>query len=86
MPLSTSTADDRVERAVRELADALREEPKPATAPELLTVAEAIARLRISRGTFYKLLTDGELRSIHVNRRRLVPATAIADYIRSREA
>jgi excisionase family DNA binding protein len=37
--------------------------------------------LRISRGTIYQLLRSGELRSIKIRSRRLIPAAAINDYI-----
>lgn len=43
----------------------------------LFTVDEAAAELRIARATFYRLLGSGEIESIHIGRRRLVPKEAI---------
>lgn len=58
------------------------EEGEPA--PVLYTVPETTARLRISRAKVHQLLASGELDSITIGRRRLVPDTALAAYIRGR--
>ncbi len=47
----------------------------------LLTVAEARDELRLGATKFAELLASGELASIRVGRRRLVPVHAIDDYI-----
>jgi excisionase family DNA binding protein len=51
------------------------------TSRELYRVTEAIALLSLSRSVIYEQLRCGRLRSVHVGRTRLIPATAIADYI-----
>lgn len=50
----------------------------------LLTVDEALARLRISRGSLYKLIGSGELPTILIGRRRLVPVPALEEFIAQR--
>lgn len=54
--------------------------------PLIYGVEEAARVLRISRDTTYELLRSGQLRSIKVGRRRLIPAVAIHEYIRARLA
>ncbi|MFE7407157.1 helix-turn-helix domain-containing protein [Isoptericola sp. NPDC057559] len=54
--------------------------------PLIYSVEEAAQVLRISRDTTYELLRSGQLRSIKVGRRRLIPAVAIHEYIRARLA
>lgn len=39
----------------------------------------------IGRTKFYELLANGELRSVKVGRRRLVPANAIVEYVQRLE-
>jgi excisionase family DNA binding protein len=48
---------------------------------ELLTIEEATQRLRVGRTTVYLLMTSGELPSINIRRRRLIPASAVDSYI-----
>ena len=48
---------------------------------ELYRVAEAMALLSLGRSVIYEQLRSGRLRSVHVGRTRLVPATAITEYI-----
>ena len=77
----------RLESALAELVGALREELRvelaehQAAPPELLSVTEAGRRLGIGRSALYQTLARGELRSVKVGRRRLVPADAIADFV-----
>lgn len=48
----------------------------------LLTVEQAAEQLGgVSRSTLYQLLRSGELASVKIGRRRLIPAEAIADYV-----
>jgi excisionase family DNA binding protein len=75
----------RLETALAELVDALREElradlgqPTPA---RLLTVDETAEMLRLSRTTVYGELAAGRLRSAKVGRRRLVAETWVREYI-----
>lgn len=77
----------RLEAAVAELAAAIREELRTearaaAGAPDrLLSIPEAAVALGVSRTTIYSELQGGRLRSIAVGRRRLVPASAIAERV-----
>jgi excisionase family DNA binding protein len=77
---------DRLTAALAELVDALREEVRKdtgATSPtpdRLLAVDEAARALGIGRTLAYGLFARGELRSIKVGRRRLVPTSAISEY------
>ena len=50
-------------------------------ARELYRVAEVMALLSLSRSVLYEELRSGRLRSGHVGRTRLIPATAITDYV-----
>jgi excisionase family DNA binding protein len=45
----------------------------------VLTVDEAAEQLRISRWSLYNLIRSNQLRTVKVGRRRLVPASAIAE-------
>ena len=45
----------------------------------LYTVDEAAAWLRVSRWTVYNLIRSGQLQTIKIGRRRLVPATALTE-------
>ena len=47
----------------------------------LYRVPEAMALLSLSRSTLYELIRSGRLRSVTQGRRRLIPASAITDYI-----
>lgn len=48
---------------------------------ELYRVSEAMALLSLSRSVLYEELRCGRLRSVHVGRTRLIPATAITEYV-----
>jgi excisionase family DNA binding protein len=77
---------DRIATAVAELVEALRAElrgePAASTAPDrLLSVDEAAAMLGLGRSLTYTEIAAGRLHSVKVGRRRLVPASAIADRI-----
>ena len=77
----------RLDAALAELAAALRDElraelaERQAGPPELLSITEAGRRLGIGRSALYQTFARGELRSVKVGRRRLVPADAIADLV-----
>jgi excisionase family DNA binding protein len=43
----------------------------------LFTIDEAAAQLRVSRWTVYNLIRSGQLRTIKIGRRRLVPIDAL---------
>jgi excisionase family DNA binding protein len=77
----------RLEAALAELAAAIREEVAVArqadgAPPALLSIEEAARRLGIGRSTVYEALGHGELRSVRVRGRRLVPIDAIAELIK----
>ncbi len=81
---------DRLEAAVRELVAALRDELRAETASEpppdrLLDVREAATALGIGRSALYAELGRGEVRSVKVGRRRLVPSSALGAYIAERK-
>ncbi|WP_405762041.1 helix-turn-helix domain-containing protein [Streptomyces sp. NBC_00045] len=48
---------------------------------ELLTVPEAMARLKIGRSALYDLLRARRLASLTIGRARRIPANALDDYI-----
>jgi excisionase family DNA binding protein len=50
-------------------------------APQLYRIPEAMHLLSMSRTVIYAQLRSGRLRSVHQGRARLIPATAITDYI-----
>ena len=50
-------------------------------ARELYRVVEVMALLSLSRSVLYEELRSGRLRSVHVGRTRLIPATAITEYV-----
>lgn len=77
---------DRLDAAIRELIEALRESVRqeaqagPRTPDRLLSIDEAAEALGIGRTLAYGLIGRGELRSVKAGRRRLVPSTAVSDY------
>ncbi|AUS79460.1 excisionase [Actinoalloteichus sp. AHMU CJ021] len=48
---------------------------------ELLTVPEAMARLKIGRSALYDLLRTRRLASLTISRARRIPAHALDDYV-----
>jgi len=48
---------------------------------QLYRVVEAMEILSLKRSVMYEQLRSGRLRSVTVGRTRLVPASAIADYV-----
>jgi excisionase family DNA binding protein len=92
MSLSPAT-ESRIRAAFARLADelveVLAESGAPATEQpdRLLTVPEAMAALGgIARSTFYDLLAEDAIRTILVGKRRLVPQSAVAEFIGNRHA
>ena len=79
-----------VRAAVEGLIDALltairAEVGSAASAPvRLLSIGEGAAALGIGRTTLYAELASGHVHSIKVGRRRLIPTSAIANYIDAR--
>jgi excisionase family DNA binding protein len=79
---------DRLEAAIRELAEALLEAARteadagPRPPDRLLSVDEAAATLGLGRSRIYaEIAAGGRLRTVKVGRRRLVPAAAVAEFI-----
>lgn len=58
----------------------------PTQPPIVYTVAEAAVISRLSRSTLYELIASGELRSVKVGRRRLVPASALTQLLDPRDS
>jgi excisionase family DNA binding protein len=53
----------------------------PLAPGQLYRVPDAMRLLSMSRTVIYEQLRSGRLRSVHQGRARLIPATAIRDYI-----
>ncbi len=56
---------------------------RPAVVPVLYDVDEAAEALRLSRSLLYELIRSGQLRTVKAGRRRLVPVSALAEYVAS---
>ena len=56
---------------------------KSEVVPLMYRVDEAAAALRLSRSSVYELIRSGQLRTVKQGRRRLVPVTALAEYVAS---
>ena len=52
-------------------------------APVVYRVEEAAQALRVSRDTMYELIRSGRLKTIKVGSRRLVPLTALDEFVAS---
>lgn len=78
----------RLETAILEFVEALREVvgttvASPDEPERLLDVDEARRMLGgIARSTLYQLIDRNEIRSLTIGRRRLIPSSAIAEYVR----
>jgi len=57
--------------------------PTRPTRADFVKLDEVAAVLRCSDSTVRRLLTRGDLRSVYIGRRRLVPADALAEYLAS---
>jgi len=49
--------------------------------PLLLTVPQAAAALGLSRATFYRLIQAGQLKTVKIGGRRLVPPSSLEGYV-----
>ena len=56
-------------------------ETQPINRKQLYRVADAMVVLSMSRSVIYEQIRSGRLRSVTQGRARLIPASAIADYI-----
>lgn len=75
---------DRLTSAIAELVAALRAEMAESRGgqdepPKLLSIAEAARRLGIGRSLLYSMIGAGQVRTVKLSRRRLVPSDALAD-------
>ncbi len=55
--------------------------PTPVPARQLYRIPDAMRMLSMSRSVIFEQLRSGRLRSVRQGRARLIPASAIADYI-----
>ena len=62
-------------RAALAFAEAILAAREPA--PRNLSIAEAASLLGVSRSTVYNRLRTGELRSVRIGRRRLIPSSEL---------
>lgn len=51
-----------------------------------LTPAEVMSTLKIGKTSFYKLISDGDLKSFKIGRSRRVPESELLDYIATQTA
>ena len=56
-------------------------ETRPDDPADLLSVEEAARRLRIGRTTMYGLISAGEIETVTIGRRRLVPPECVTAYV-----
>jgi excisionase family DNA binding protein len=80
----TENTEARIRVALAQLgdaiADALRESKEHDEVERLLDIDTAARMLSLGRTKVYSELQAGRLRSVRAGRRRLIPASAIADY------
>ena len=55
--------------------------PSGASPKQLYRIADAVVVLSLSRSVIYEQIRSGRLRSVTQGRSRMIPASAIADYI-----
>lgn len=53
------------------------------TSPDLLTVADVMARLQVGRHTVYDLIRSRRLHSVRIGRCRRIPAASLNRYLDS---
>jgi excisionase family DNA binding protein len=56
-------------------------EPRLDGPADLLSVEEAASRLRIGRTTLYGLIATGDIETVTIGRRRLVPPECVTAYV-----
>lgn len=54
---------------------------RPIPTPQLYRVSDAMRILGLSRSVIYDLMRSGRLNSVKEGRARLIPASAIAEYV-----
>lgn len=55
--------------------------PDASSPPLLLTISEACEALRVSRWQIYQLINDGRLKTVRINRRRLIAPDDLQDLV-----
>jgi excisionase family DNA binding protein len=80
------TMDGRVPKSVA-FRDALekakqRKQGSVPTGTTMLTIPEACAKLRVSRWSLYRLIKEEQIESVKIGRRRLIPADALAAFVK----
>lgn len=55
--------------------------PNETSPKEMYRIAEAVVILSLGRSAIYEQIRSGRLRSVTQGRRRLIPASAIAEYV-----
>lgn len=63
-----------------------RDQPGADLPPLAHSVESGIKRIHTSRGSFYKLVAAGEIKTFRIGKRRYVSEAALQDFIRRREA
>lgn len=58
-----------------------QESTRVAAAPVLYKVSDVVTILNLSRSVIYDLMRVGRLRSVHQGRSRLIPDSAIREYV-----
>jgi excisionase family DNA binding protein len=85
-PDSQTAVRAAVDALVAALVAAVNSEATPPEVPDrLLSIDEAARMLGIGRSRLYEEIGSGRCRSLKVGRRRLVPSSAISDYVRRGE-
>jgi excisionase family DNA binding protein len=79
---------ERLAAAIAEFAAAISESSAPGTeeSERLLNIPEATKALGVGRTKVYDLIGAGQLRTLHVGRRVLVPSSAVRDFIAGPDA
>ena len=67
----------------RREGDVMADKVVRAVVPVLYDVDEAADALRLSRSLLYELIRSGRLRTVKAGRHRLVPESALAEYVAS---
>ncbi|MDQ1247501.1 MAG: hypothetical protein QG597_1871 [Actinomycetota bacterium] len=79
-----SDNDTRLAEAIAALVSAAAATATSPAVPEtVLTVDEVADRLKISKSLVYKSISDGQMRSIKIGKRRLIPASEVQRLIKS---
>lgn len=78
--------DRLVVEAVAEVMDGLAAMSTPDASARLLSVEQAAEYLSVSRTLAYELLASGDLDSVHIGSRRLVPVVSLVRFIAEQTA